>query len=796
MWQPSDLKKQTAQEFINAEAIERNILWTKDKRLFAFIRVKGKDNSLLTKTEHAAITSQLTMDLAEQKEPFQFLSVPRTVDTDSMIQELTELRNSTRNDARLRLLNGEISALEKMAQDGAKEPLIFLKIWRAAAPNADQELLERAAVLVDRLANNKISAKIMNDDEILHLCKIYAELGVWQSEKIDTDIPILPGRPRLFSRKPIREAIAEAELLEQITPVGGVVFKPTSLMVGSSYCRCYGVTRYPAGVDYGWSVRLMGATDCITCITYYPGNEAEIGDALSRSIKVSSRDAESQSDPRTKKRYQRKARDADRLIDEQDAHGMSLGHMSIVTMAFADSQEKLDEICKNMLSRFGQKQMKLRQLSQIQKYAFKHISPYHPDQTLVNDMLKRIIPLETLVGGYPCTVNTIRDDHGVYFARTPDQSIISLDIRLRAGDRTNGNGIATGIPGTGKSTMLKHLLESFFMQGIKIIVFDPEREFREICKNLGGSWWDAGGGNARVNLLQIQASIIDTEDDPTYRSTGSPLAEHIQHVQTILQYKIPSLTDVHIALLARALRELYEQFGITLTWEFDHSRDPKEYPIMEDLYHHLLEKAKLDPRYDELALLIEDMAIGADSILWNGHTNIDLSADLVVVDTNRLYSNTDRNRTAQYYNLMRMAFTKASADRTTPYAIFADEAQTMFDPRLPAAAAALQNIALRIRKYEGCLWLAFHSLHELLDDQIRLYGQPILDAAAYKILFGTDGRNLADTVSLFNLTPAEEKVLDARQRGKALALIGSQHLKVDFVIPAYKLELMGSGGGR
>lgn len=31
---------------------------------------------------------------------------------------------------------------------------------------------------------------------------------------------------------------------------------------------------------------------------------------------------------------------------------------------------------------------------------------------------------------------------------------------------------------------------------------------------------------------------------------------------------------------------------------------------------------------------------------------------------------------------------------------------------------------------------------------------------------------------------------------KALCLIGNQHVHVDFDLPAYKLELMGKGGGR
>lgn len=785
----------SAQEFLNVEAIENSILWSRDKMLFSYIRVRGQDNSLLGESENQRVTERLTIELSKETENFQILSVPRTVDTQGMIQELKELRQNTRNDARLRLISGEIAALEDMAADGAKEPLIIIKIWKPAAPNADRALLERAALLATRLTDNQIFASIMEDKEILHLCSIFAELGIWQEFETESDIPYLKGEKRIFTRKKAEDP-AHAELMEQITPVGGILFYPDWLMVGNAYCKCYGVTRYPANIDYNWAALLTNSTDCITCITYYPGRANEIGDALSRSIKESHRDAAEERDVRRRKRLERTANDADSLIDDLDAKSKALGHMSIVTMPFADSKDHLADVASDVLSRYASKKMKLKVLSSLQIDAFKHICPYYPNQQMIDDVTMRIIPLETLIGGYPCSMNTLRDDHGVYFARTPDRGVVSLDVRYRGGDRTNGNGIVTGIPGTGKSTMLKHMMESMYMQGFKIIAIDPEREFRDLCKSLGGSWWDAGGGNARVNLLQIQAPIVDEEDDPQYSSITSPLAQHIQHVQTELQYKIPSITDIQMALLSRALRELYETFGITLESEYDPNRSPKDYPIMEDLYHYLEKKAKEDVRYTDLALLIEEMAIGADSLIWNGYSNIDLSNNLVVIDTYQLNSGTHRNRSAQYHNLMRMAFFAASADRTTPYAIFGDEAQIMLDPELPQAAKSLQNMALRMRKYEGYLWLSFHSLQEILDERIRFYGQPILDAATYKILFGTDGRNLADTVALFHLTPSEEKTLEAKQRRKALALIGSHHLKVEFEIPAYKLELMGKGGGR
>ena len=79
---------------------------------------------------------------------------------------------------------------------------------------------------------------------------------------------------------------------------------------------------------------------------------------------------------------------------------------------------------------------------------------------------------------------------------------------------------------------------------------------------------------------------------------------------------------------------------------------------------------------------------------------------------------------------------------------------------------------------------------------MKLSGQAILDCATYKIFFGTDGKNLEETGSLFQLTEAERNVLLAQQREHALLLMGRRHIHVHFDLPAYKLELMGKGGGR
>ena len=792
----NNLRQETAQEFINVEAIERNILWTRDKLLFCFIRVKGRDNSLLDGPAHAQLTQQLSVAMGEQRTPFQILSIPRTADVRGMLQELNELYKSAKEETRRQLLEGEIQALEEMEKNRDKEPMLLIKLWQKAAPGADQDLLERAGKLARQLIECGISAQIMSDDQILHLCTIFAELGIFQPDDTETDVPILKGTKRLFTRKATPEEVAHNELMEQITPMGGLFFRQDHLLIGSAWCKCFGVSRFPAEVDFNWAAPLTGATDCITCITYHPGMEGVVAELLSRTITSNESLASATRDVRQRKSLQRKADAADKLLDEVDGKHKAIGQLSITVMPFAPSKEALDVVCKTVTDRFSRRRMKLKLLSAVQKEAFKHLSPYYPDQTVINDMTQRIFPMETLMGGYPMTINTLRDDHGFYFGRTRDYGIVTFDPKVRNLERNNGIGIVTGKSGKGKSTFLKHYIQSLYMMGFQIIIIDPEREYRDLCKALGGAWLDTGGGKYKLNPLQIQAPLPDDEEDDEYKSNVPPLAQHLQTVQMLLQYKIPSLTDTQLSLLMRALRELYRNFGITNEWAYEPSRPADQYPIMEDLYRLLEQKVAEDPRYSDLALLIEDMAIGADSVIWNGHTNISVSNQVIVYDTNRLQSSSESNRVAQYYNLMRLSFSAMSADRTTPVALFCDESQIIFDPRFPQVSGDMKNIVLRARKYEGHVWLSFPTLKTLKDERVGFNGQPIIDTADYKILFGTDGQNLKDTVELMHLNESEEVTLEHLQRGEALAILAKLHIKIEFDIPKYKLRLMGKAGGR
>lgn len=228
--QNEDPKVLTAQEFINVEDIADGLLYSANGYLFGYLSIRAGDNKLMSDNEKIREAENITSYLAGEQEPWQLMSVPKTVDTLGMTSHLMELRQSARDDARLKLINGEITALQEMAREGTKEPMIVLKCWVKAARGADTVLKKRLYDIRSRLMESRISCEIMGDQEITYLCKVFADLTTYQSgnDALQEDVPTLAGEARKFTKGDEQE-----DLLALITPMGGISFGLTRTTVGS-----------------------------------------------------------------------------------------------------------------------------------------------------------------------------------------------------------------------------------------------------------------------------------------------------------------------------------------------------------------------------------------------------------------------------------------------------------------------------------------------------------------------------------------------------------------------------------
>ncbi|WP_321002989.1 hypothetical protein [Eisenbergiella porci] len=100
---------------------------------------------------------------------------------------------------------------------------------------------------------------------------------------------------------------------------------------------------------------------------------------------------------------------------------------------------------------------------------------------------------------------------------------------------------------------------------------------------------------------------------------------------------ILTLTDMQKAVLNKCLIDLYKLFGIT--WETDiHFMETDDFPAIKEWYDLILSKVKTEEngqRYSNLAMLLYDMAEGADSFIRNGYSTVPVHEEtrMMVLDT-------------------------------------------------------------------------------------------------------------------------------------------------------------------
>lgn len=318
-----------------------------------------------------------------------------------------------------------------------------------------------------------------------------------------------------------------------------------------------------------------------------------------------------------------------------------------------------------------------------------------------------------------------------------------------------------------------------------------------------GDWIDvAGGRGGRINPLQIRPVPPDTDEAAeavTSKDSIGDLAIHLKTLDTFFKLYIPSMDDRLRALLNKVLVDMYAQYGIT--WNTDVSSwSAERFPTLGSLYDIVASRAKSDDRnsvyYEDLRTYLESAAHGADHLLWNGYTTINPASGFIVLDTKSLIQMSGTVLAAQYFNVLSWCWEQITRDRSERIMLVADECWTMIDPRCPQSLEFLKNAEKRARKYEGSIVVGTQSTSDFLDPAVKFFGQAVLDLPTYKLLFSMDGDSLKQTTELFSLNEAQNELISSNQRGLALMKVGSQAVKVRFVLSEERLEMFGRGGGR
>lgn len=269
------------------------------------------------------------------------------------------------------------------------------------------------------------------------------------------------------------------------------------------------------------------------------------------------------------------------------------------------------------------------------------------------------------------------------------------------------------------------------MLGHKVIVIDPEREYRDLCNYHDGSWIDVGDGSSgNINPFQITLALSD--DNTNDNNTRDILAPHMQFLEQFLNVATGGLTRNESSLLMIYVNLMYEKFGITSRTKI-HLLKPNQFPIFQDLYDIIEsdmvkeEEIRSKNELKNLLIILSRFATGGtDANLWNAHTNINSSSLLQVYDLYTLtQSGNKRLVNAQMFLILKYIENEVRKNKNDNeinnkqqwISITIDEAHLLIDKEFPAALLFMYQIVKRIRKYTGMINIITQNINDFLGSE-------------------------------------------------------------------------------
>jgi type IV secretory pathway VirB4 component len=96
------------------------------------------------------------------------------------------------------------------------------------------------------------------------------------------------------------------------------------------------------------------------------------------------------------------------------------------------------------------------------------------------------IPSSALAAGFPFVFSNLKDDQGFFLGMMDNGGAVVFDLNKINNQRKNSNMFIIGTSGSGKSFTTKKLLSQLLLNNQKLIILDPEREYKSFCEKFNG----------------------------------------------------------------------------------------------------------------------------------------------------------------------------------------------------------------------------------------------------------------------------------------------------------------------
>ena len=227
--------------------------------------------------------------------------------------------------------------------------------------------------------------------------------------------------------------------------------------------------------------------------------------------------------------------------------------------------------------------------------------------------IMRTVFTTSMAAFIPFNVQELFDTNGLYYG------VNKVSKNLILADRKslkNGNGFTFGLTGSGKSMDNKsELCQVYYQTKDRMIICDPQGEYKEICANLEGEYIDFSlEGDKYMNPLEIPEYIDAHFNQEQF------ILDKYEFLQSLCRSVLDPLpyTANHNSVVERCTRKLYQNIF---------AKKNPESPTIEDLREYL--GAQIEPEAKSLYLALEAFTEGSLNI-FGRKGNVNLQNRLLV----------------------------------------------------------------------------------------------------------------------------------------------------------------------
>jgi type IV secretory pathway VirB4 component len=538
-----------------------------------------------------------------------------------------------------------------------------------------------------------------------------------------------------------------------------------SIKVGEKYYKTLFVVGYPRYVSPDWLEPLIEFDHSMNLSMFiYPASSPDVLSDLRRKIAemeatlISQEEEGQQEDPKIKASLE------DALsVQEELAKGMErFFQFSLYITLSSDSLDELNDAAKKLTTTLNSILILPRTATLQMEEGFKSTIPLGQDKLYIT----RNMDTTSLASTFPFSSAMLTQDKGVMYGINQQNGSLIIFDRFSL---ENANEVVFGKSGAGKSYLIKLEAMRQFMFGTEVIIVDPEGEYGELAKTLGGEeLMFTPSATIKINPFDLSGLYEEGENE---------LGLKILSLHGLFKIIMGETNPSQDAILDRALVETYRIKGITT----DPATQKNLPPIVEDLYNVLL-KMNTDIS-NELALRLEKFIKGSMSGIFNQQSNFDITNPFTVFSVKALENEL---RPIAMHIILDFIWTKVRKSLKKRVLIL-DEAWYMM--RYEDSASFVYGIAKRARKYYLGLTTATQDVQDFLSTD---YGKAILSNSSIQILLKQSPAEIDLVTQLFYLTDGEKQLLLSSGVGEGLFFAGQSHVALNSIAAPYEHKIITS----